>query len=995
MPSDKRILKLSDWSAGMIVPVSRVDLPPNACLLAENIDLSVPKRQGFLIGDAMVGETGVDDPTPDHNAVAEDAGGLNWQWLDFGTTELLLKHVFAETTWIIRQTTGGTDLDAHPVNSGSWSTLTADFDDARRISRLGKVLYVPVTYSAEDHHIAVWSETAANYVVSGGYVEIACYQNTAAASYVHREMDDGTFARFQCIKAHVPTDVPTDAKYLPSAASAIKDADAPHREYWLWVGTSDSTPGTPYGSPWDAATANYYSPYVTLELNEDSTAYGGAHSSVIKEYSSVEANTKTGEGWFYPYNHADGGVPDDPAWDDYTGDTTLHVTGEALVAHDNSNLLTMTKSLNVYAVSLLSYNKEADPNRGYEDGRAIDNKGTSLSIITDDAAPEWESTQGVEYYAVHEFEYGGFSPPELVHSGVMESAKDYATATCFSIAADLDNWGEGVKKVHFFRVSKVNESVFGEDVWLFAIDRETSKWMRWKGYASGSIGVLLPGEVTQLTDTSTITAYCNDRASVPRGPSLTLVSGTGAADYILAGAITSAFQELAERGLVFRSKYKVGAGLYAFVDWGQDPAGETAETILGASLRDLMGKDALDLTTMEMVGTAQGRAFYTSADGDLAYYSEVGRFSIVSPLNFLSFRNTGSLVFVEEIEHYLLLFYESKVVALDTRSGVDVGWGMTFELDGVGLLNADCVERAEGAIFWMGTGGLWRWIPGGQPARLSTAIEYPEFASDMTLAKSRAWLAVDPKRDQLLAYFGDDTAYSGWGDFLLEGDSGYESRVLVYSLKQGTWTTETMRAAVNATILTADILYKPFSLDNHLLIPVASSALAIKYCVIRQAYLDFIATSPSVPHDISFPLFKRAVLETGILDLGASFADKKLKRLHATFTGDAYGGRTVLGTVLDNWIFELFTWRSHTDDMPAPWASLESLAPAYTWDVGAESGTGYDQSTYILNNLPSSPIRHAAFRLVSAGSRDDRYLANVCKTELGSIDLTFRSKAKT
>jgi len=457
--------------------------------------------------------------------------------------------------------------------------------------------------------------------------------------------------------------------------------------------------------------------------------------------------------------------------------------------------------------------------------------------------------------------------------------------------------------------------------------------------------------------------------------------------------------ELADKGYNLAPDVKAGIGLFSFVDYGQPIAGESGETIVGNRITDLM-KGEVDPTALTFIGEAMGRVFYRDASQGVVYYSEIDRFNQIDPNNYIYFRDAGLLTAVESLHGYLLMLFAHKTVILDAKTGLDETWSLVQELNGVGCCHRDAVTRHESVVFWMGSGSVWAWDGSGPPERISAAIEYPSFSSDMNYqANENPWLAVDPAKKELLVYMGLSDWTSGWGELYFEDTLALRGKCMVYSMGQKTWSTETYRAFRAPGEAGYKYLGKPWTLDNHLLIPASDTPSGnYKYLIVRQSYLAFIGPGDGT-HDTYLPPWKRAVLETGFIDLGSVAHDKKLKRLHTAFTGPLLfsdrASAPIHDDALDHWTAYLYQTQEWEDALStAPWMPLSDLTADYTWDVNAEAGDGYTRSVYTKNNLPSRPCRYVAIRLESAGYAGTTRETLATKAEIGDMALSYSLKER-
>jgi hypothetical protein len=1032
---EKKLLKLSDWSKGMITAVSRVDLPPDALFYAENLDLSIPMRQGLLEQDAMVGGDGATTvPKPHHNTAAETY--LGWEWLDgtpyVGDFARMNRVTFAgkEYIWKLQDPDeGGTQLYFLPVyeDAAAWTQPTGvdtDIDPTVDVFGTGKNLLITLDTGEV---VSAYDGSSIDLTV-GNKILTLTMSYTATEDLVYRTMTDtGLVWVFRCVKTHEASAVVGTAEYIPDEQSEFFDATSevstqrPFFEHWQVVSRHPDIadalakhhPVVPAlwstGGSYTGAVAS-----VSVSVGDSSYAYTAA-TAIPVEYDGntpADSGTLSAVGWSGGYNPtampgisklAGGGVAD---WPDPQNTPT---------ATTSSGLL-----LGGYAFLVEGYHLTSPLPGEYAADASPAWNPDSLFM----EKPYWEKAEDLIYYSVYEYEHGGFSKPKELFRASVESAESSHQAIGIQLwhtlnvdnggEPDIVKWPESVRRVHVFRVTE-SADAGTDEAWLFAADREDSSWLISDPAFTAHLLSPAAGDITAASGI-TGNAYGGSGPSAWRvryqtpGDFGVSVHNEGASDKQQLSAISDAFINLAAEGITLSPSVKAGVGLFSYVDLGQ-PITDTASQIMGISIADAIGSRSVDTSGLDMKGAALGRAFYGDGTTGKVYYSEPDRYTMVDPLNYMYFQGAGEFITASSLHSYLIMFFKSKTVIMDARSGLDVGWSVVKELDGIGCAHADTITRYESTLFWMGSGSVWQWSGNGDPQRISAPIEYPEFEADMKNAVNM-WCAVDPAKKELLVYM-DATAWdSGYAPLYFEDAEGIRSKCLVYSIGQRSWTVETFRAFAYWTSGSPDTqedgyvyLGKPFELDNLLLIPCRKAATGdFKYLVVRQAY-----TALMYIHDSDVPIWKRAALETGFMNLGAHGMDKKLKRIHATFTAPRlYGAMAIEAELLDHWKLYLYQYQDWEDQLSStPWESLADQTADYEWDVADEDDenatgtTGYHRSHYVLNNIPSRQSRYVAIRLESASTTDPGvddpihfWETTSTKSELGELSLSFATKEK-
>lgn len=1014
----RQLLKFSSLNRGMVTAPSRMDLPPDTLFYAENVDLGVPGRQGLLENDAMVGDGGAGGPSPDHNATA--ASRMGWGWLDgspaVGAFRALGRLSFAGNEYIYKAESGDNLFLQLVRGEAAWSDLDfaalgESFDPTREPYSDGdRVTWQFLKDGGGKSHLAtLWDPGDDTIQVSGGVIELDV-GTSGTQSIAYRYDGSSLYYVFQCVKGHdsPDDDAPGNIAWLPDPAaySSEYEPGSPSasgydwREYWMLVEVTATPPG---GSAWAVSTS--YAAAVEV-VSVTTSAYSSGDITPADrsmEYvghglsDAVETFTLLSNGGDNPNaEDFDARKPDGTSggWDcpNFIAVPTVPAS---------NGLMQDAAGLRVSAYQV-----------GYDaPSESVPGRSPSLTTSPFLVTPRWAGPRALRYYMVYEHDHGGFSEPLLVCESSAADPESSHTAVAFQVWADLSDWSPGVRRVHFFRVEEEHAGLPARDVWLFSVDRETSQWIT----LGGTVGVWLlsPAPAARSYSAESFTGYLQG-GIVQDGASKEGASGYANPGYMgimystqpagIRTAVTRAFLALADEGLNLTPVIKGGCGLFSFVDYGQE-TGESSSSILGVPMADLVDVATKRSYDLELVGFAQGRAFYTSpddSDAGTVYFSAVGRYSVIDPLNYFYFQGSGPLVNVVGIGPYILLWFKRKFIVLDARAGIATGWAPVGEYGGAGLVSRDMLAVHENVAFWAGGGSVWAWAPGGAPQRVSSAIEYPAFAEDLENSADRAWMVVDPTKNELLIYvLATGGFFAGWGGrYFVDDLEGVHARgkCLVFSIGLGVWWTETFRATVNASTDSGyKYLGKPFVLDGRVLIPASRSTTdSYRYLVVRQGYG---LLCPEDGHNDLVPPLKRAVMETGYMDLGLEGQQKKLKGLHAAFTGPRlYGAIKAHGidsSILDHWTIELYMFDRRRGTLEAaPWDSLSEMAPAWTWDLAAEAGTGYSKSLYSKRNLPGRPINYVALRLVSQGAAGAVFDTLATKVELGELELTFAGKAK-
>lgn len=990
----KQLVNLAKWAKGVVTAMSRTDLPPDTLAYAENVDFTIPDRQRLLENDAVIGDGGAGAPHPDHNAVADSV--LDWGWLDgtpaVGSFADMGRFSFAGEEYIYKVAATGEVYIQKVSGEAAWAELDFGsdvFDATKRPYSDGESVHFPLAESSGKRRMAALWNPEASLPVAGKIIELDVDWDPTSGtlSRVHRYDGSSLYYKFECVRGHTsPADAAGLEAWLPAPASyaseysagAAAESDYDWHKYWLFVGTSASDP-TGGGYPaWAAATAYTSLEAVVTVSTADYSAGDITPSALPVEYVG---HATVDDSEIAPLLVRDVSPPVEDPWQmdtyapDGTGAWDIGALAGTPTLPASNGLLNDAPAFAVTAFTV-SY---AAPSG------SVPGENPSLTLSPLLATPRWGAATDLAYYLVYEHDHGGFSEPKLLFTASAADPELTHTAVAIQFWADLSDWAESVRRVHVFRVDSATKT----DVWLFAADRETSSWITTGGAAT--YWMLAPVATGAVYAAATFTGY----GQGGRMADVTANTPDGAAGYVEPGfmgfgggaaalarqrtAITRAFLAVADGGLNLTPAIKGGAGIFSFVDYGQD-SGESATTIMGSAMHDLVDASTKRYYDLELVGFAQGRAFYTSggaADGGTVYFSVAGRYSVIDPLNFFYFKNSGPLAAVEGVGSYIIFLFESKVVVIDARSGIDTGWSVVLELEGVGCDSADLVARHESLVFWAGGGSVWLWTGAGRPQRISERIEYPGFAEDMKTAAA-AWMFVDPVRRELLLHLRKSAFANGWGArYFTDSLAGAEVRgkCLTFAIETGAWCTETLRSLASATDDGYKVLGRPFALGNYVLIPVATvGASEYDYLVVRQAYQKLLAGA--VVHEPLLPPWKRAVMETGFMDLGASGVEKKPKRLYPAFTAPLLYGAVATGgisaDIADHWTLEMFTYSARRGSLlgGSPWESLEAATPVWVWTPAAESGGGYSKSIYALRSLPRKPTNYVAFRLVSQGAED-------------------------
>jgi len=404
--------------------------------------------------------------------------------------------------------------------------------------------------------------------------------------------------------------------------------------------------------------------------------------------------------------------------------------------------------------------------------------------------PLWTSSGTVSYYLVAEWDWGGWSSAQLIKSGQIDTVEDGVSMAVMIQVFNLlhsTRYVAEVRRWHVFRKYKpLSADEVESDTWLFAIDPRD--------------GVHMTSD--PFTAETTVGLYM-DQGS--RDGYEIIASGQNALELL-----GEAFWYIMAPGL-----------LATFVDYGQDPAGQSAETLTGIPLDDLIElsktTNLIKPSSMEMKSVAGNRLWFARGNEvDRAYFSEVGRYNLVNTQNYVEIPGAGRFIGAADFHQYLILFFRDATIPIDARGGIALSWQKVTEFKGAGAQSMDMVDKWEGGIIWAGSGAVWLW-DGASPApiRLSTPIEYAGFVDDMyagddiEMGYPKAWGKWDPERSEYMLYipFMKGGTTSEYGEFLfddLEGISPSGSglfdmkpRLLVWSAATNSWRTESLRVFLN------------------------------------------------------------------------------------------------------------------------------------------------------------------------------------------------------
>jgi hypothetical protein len=749
------------------------------------------------------------------------------------------------------------------------------------------------------------------------------------------------------------------------------------------------------------AGVGYYISLWAVYLIEGSRTYSERVTILVIPYGEVVAGLKRGteSGGLAAIKLRQGNAPTVVAsttlsthWDLLHNQYAVHGEWHDLVGGGGSNIV--AESDYDYTDNLATLTKQRD-----YDSTKKTNLFINVMLISNpdlDLVPgevSWSTDGYVEYYVVYEYDFGDFSNPFLIFN--TDVSVDNKTVVAFQAFKFTDgnnsHYMPEYAKAHFFRRMKsIAHTSDPTETWLFTIDLRMGPW------AASSLGASLMSAPLMDSRSNIIT------------PS---IWGIYADEF---------FAPISRDALV------------TYADYGDDLAGESAETMLGTTLQAMIrNSENIYDTDLYMKAVEGDRAWY-ARDGEesRAYYSETGRYSIVGELNYVEFPKAGMLVGAKSLAGMMYLFFENATVVLDVRGGLDTSWGRIGEFPGIGLAARSLVCAFGDTVYWVGYNGVWSSKRGGTPARVSEVLNYDEFASDLELVSGLVfggpWLAVDSLKFELVLYLPHDAGMSAWGSrfFLGHTQAGnmnptYQPRVLVYSLLAKAWRAETLKTDINLSVSAADAgefsIYKdmmladtsdvgtlatlglPFNDGHNLMIPVGSSPIGdvtttepfLPYFYSRQRYYDYL---DSDAEDVALnPLKKRMLLETGYFDMGNFAARKKLKRLHVSFTGKSSGLES--GDMVGQWHFEVFSFKVG-DGFEPPWGEALDDSKVYDKQFDATSETDEDESIFQLR-MPGKKFRYIAMRLEGGLFDSTTYFNHVWSVpyaEIGELAMSFVPK---
>jgi hypothetical protein len=412
----------------------------------------------------------------------------------------------------------------------------------------------------------------------------------------------------------------------------------------------------------------------------------------------------------------------------------------------------------------------------------------------------WQTSGIAEYYIVAEWDWGGFSSANLVRTATVDTVENgINSAILFLVFELLRNayYCPEVKRWHIFRkFNPLAGSSFKTETWLFAIDPRDGTYMTsWDGDQDDGSDHALGIYFQQA----------------------------GREGYIVQNEGEDSLDMLGEP---FWSIMRPGI-LTSFVDYGQDPAGETAETITGVTLDQLaelsFTNNLIRPRGMKLRSLAFNRLWYErSGEIDRAYYSEVNRYNIITKSNFVDYPAAGRFIGATTFHQYLMLFFRNSTMVIDARGGIDLTWQKVFEFTGAGCQTIDTVAKSEQGVFWAGGGVAWHWNGvAPKPSRISEAIEYDGFAEDMYVGDDpeagypKSWGYYDPKLNEYMLYipYMPGVTTIEWGEVLFNSLEdiwpppgtvgewptmmGMKPRLLIWSMKTQSWKTESLRTFIN------------------------------------------------------------------------------------------------------------------------------------------------------------------------------------------------------
>ena len=537
----RKFLDFPDWSKGMVIGASRIDLPPTVPWRIENIDLSIPMKPGLVPQDALLGlgAGGVGhDPYPDHNARATALYG--WNWHDIGDPfDRIFPISLFGTDFMFRRWKDGSDNEELHVclkTGSAWVELvsTGILDDPQP---LGSNLFLPITTTS----LIAWEPTATTdlSVFGGGVYKIE--------TTFHDE-DPGSVGGGQGSTPYVSSgtdlfigyrvvEVPVDTYDIGIFGGILNDGQTEERiEYWLAINsftTGDSVdvsasefdttvpplaidvlenPNHPCLANWmflgysitgdlfeDGATAISATSGRKMHLRllgASQSWYGFTGGGTITQVAGSTALTKdlTVTSGLVLERASDDTNPNDSGTLDYpvkVSDDDLLIT-YASGTGDFTNPAWSAGNYNTENTQEGSTgrapNVKVKPFRWY-----IPLDTTNPKKTWDDCpfnVPEgfppkslWEAGDTIQYYLVGEYGHGGFSVPVAIGDPVQiwkGNTVDTGVRVQFWMPVKSGStiyWPIGIDRYHVFRAVVGVAGKIYDDVWLFSADRETSSWL--------------------------------------------------------------------------------------------------------------------------------------------------------------------------------------------------------------------------------------------------------------------------------------------------------------------------------------------------------------------------------------------------------------------------------------------------------------------------------------------------------------------------------------
>lgn len=536
----RKYIDFPDWSKGMVIGASRIDLPPNVPWRIENIDLSIPLKPGLVPQDALlgVGAGGANFwPYPDHNSQAQVLFPT-WNWHEIGDPfdRIFPISLFGTDFMFRRYLSAGDEKLYVALKSGSsWAEIvsTGLLDDPQP---LGSNLFLPIsgtsliawepttstglpvfgggvykietTFHHEDPGSVGGGQGSTPYVSSGtdlfiGYRVVQVPADTYDVDVPGGILNDGqTEERIEywlAVNSFTTSDSVDisasefDTTVPPLAIDVLENPNHPCLDNWLFLGYSEGGDLFENGATAIAATSGRKMHLRLLDANQSWYGFTGggtitlvsgstAYTKDLTDVSGLvveRASDETAPQSYESLNYPVKLSDDDliTTYDDQTGD--FGNPAWTIGSHDTEETQegSTGKSPNV----------NIKPFRWY-----IPLDTTNPKKTWDDCpfnVPEgfpprslWEAGEEIQYYLVAEYGHGGFSVPVALGDPVQiwkGNTVDTAVRIQFFMAIKGTSlyWPIGIDRYHVFRATIGAAGKIFDDAWLFSADRENSSWL--------------------------------------------------------------------------------------------------------------------------------------------------------------------------------------------------------------------------------------------------------------------------------------------------------------------------------------------------------------------------------------------------------------------------------------------------------------------------------------------------------------------------------------